>query len=279
MGARLGSGFCGLPAVRLIDFRTPISVTRRCFLGAMGGAAWAAAGPALLVLGAVGPLQPSWAQVPAPATGPWLGPASAQLRYQVSGKTKGLPYRAQAQLHWQLEPTGYQAHMEMKVLLLGSRHQRSRGTVSAGGLQPQRFEDESRRLRAVVFNPQQLTAQHLPDGDTESIPKSVQDRLSIFMQLAGWFNASPTAFVPGQRWQVPVMGLGGLETWTFVYRQASTVDTPDGALASVLLEREPRHPNDQRIELWLAPQLNHLPARIRIRHPNGDVADQVLTRP
>jgi hypothetical protein len=50
-------------------------------------------------------------------------------------------------------------------------------------------------------------------------------------------------------------------------------------MPSRLLEREARHPDDQRIELWLAPQLRHLPARIRIRHPNGDVADQVLTRP
>ncbi|MEN9384007.1 MAG: hypothetical protein RL323_1150 [Pseudomonadota bacterium] len=220
----------------------------------------------------------AWAALPATQS-PWSAPPTTQLRYHVSGKTNGIPYRAQAALQWDIDSTRYQAHMEFKVFLLGSRHQRSQGTVGTSGLQPLRFEDESRRLRAVVFDPQQLTAQHLPEGTSETIPKAIQDRLSVFMQLAGWLNAAPQLPELGQRWHVPVMGLNGFETWTFVYRQDAPVDTSSGPMPSRLLEREARHPDDQRIELWLAPQLRHLPARIRIRHPNGDVADQVLTRP
>jgi Protein of unknown function (DUF3108) len=234
-----------------------------------------AAAGSLSACGTWGPR--AWA-TPLPAS-PWTAPPSAQLHYTVTGKTKGLPYRAQGVLDWQTDGTRYQAHMEIKVFLLGSRHQRSHGTVGPVGLRPLRFEDESRRLRSVVFDPQQLTAQHLPDGPTETVPFAIQDRLSVFMQLAGGFNAAPVPPKVGQRWQVPVMGINGFETWSFVHRQEASVDTATGPVPSHLLEREPRHPNDQRIELWLAPQLNHLPARIRIRHPNGDVADQVLTRP
>ncbi len=229
-------------------------------------------------LGAVGLWSPT-AKATNATAGPWATPASAQLRYQVTGKTKSLPYRAQGVLDWQTDGARYQAHMEIKVFLLGSRHQRSHGTVGTAGLRPLRFEDESRRLRTVVFDPQQLTAQHLPENEIETVPPTIQDRLSVFMQLAGWFNAATAAPKAGQRWHVPVMGINGFETWTFVHRQETAVETPAGPMPSHLLEREPRHPNDQRIELWLAPQLNHLPARIRIRHPNGDVADQVLTRP
>lgn len=53
---------------------------------------------------------------------------------------------------------------------------------------------------------------------------------------------------------------------------------PAGPVSARLLRREPRHPHDSRVELWLAPALAHLPVRIRITQANGDVADQRLSR-
>jgi hypothetical protein len=38
--------------------------------------------------------------------------------------------------------------------------------------------------------------------------------------------------------------------------------------------RNPRREFDQRVELWLAPALGYLPARIRITEANGDYIDQ-----
>ena len=38
--------------------------------------------------------------------------------------------------------------------------------------------------------------------------------------------------------------------------------------------RNPRQAYDQKVEVWLAPQLGYLPARIRITETNGDSIDQ-----
>ena len=45
------------------------------------------------------------------------------------------------------------------------------------------------------------------------------------------------------------------------------------------LTKEPTVEFDQRIEVWLAPSLGHLPVRMRITQANGDVADQRLITP
>jgi hypothetical protein len=45
-------------------------------------------------------------------------------------------------------------------------------------------------------------------------------------------------------------------------------------LQGVKLERLPRDPYDQKVEVWLSPQLAYLPVRIRITDANGDYVDQ-----
>ena len=59
---------------------------------------------------------------------------------------------------------------------------------------------------------------------------------------------------------------------------AETLSLPVGPTAAVRLTRLPRQPYDQQVDLWFAPSLGYLPVRLRVTHPNGDVADQVLRR-
>ena len=45
-------------------------------------------------------------------------------------------------------------------------------------------------------------------------------------------------------------------------------------VATLRLVRNPRREFDQKLEVWLAPGLAFLPARIRITEANGDYVDQ-----
>ena len=45
-------------------------------------------------------------------------------------------------------------------------------------------------------------------------------------------------------------------------------------MAAVKLTRNPRREYDQKVEIWLAPALAYLPARIRMTQANGDFVDQ-----
>jgi hypothetical protein len=49
---------------------------------------------------------------------------------------------------------------------------------------------------------------------------------------------------------------------------------PGGDQITLKLVRNPREEFDQKVELWLAPTLGYLPARIKITEQNGDYVDQ-----
>jgi hypothetical protein len=64
------------------------------------------------------------------------------------------------------------------------------------------------------------------------------------------------------------------EPWTFTIDAAETLTLPGGEQQSLRLTRLPRREYDQKVEIWLAPALAYLPARIRITQSNGDFIDQ-----
>ena len=204
-------------------------------------------------------------------------PASAQLSYNVEGQSKGLTYSATGSLDWRNEGSAYNARLEIRVFLLGSRTQTSQGQLSATGLQPERFGDKSRSERAAHFDRNQNRIRFSNNTPDAELLPGAQDRLSVFLQLAGLLNARPEAYASGQSIDIPVAGTSGSETWRFQVQGLASLDLPAGSLIARHLVREPREPRDTRVDIWLAPSLGHLPVRIRLTQDNGDVVDQRLS--
>ena len=203
-------------------------------------------------------------------------PASAQLSYNVEGKSKDLNYNATGSLDWRNEGRAYSARMEIRVFLLGSRVQTSQGELAVTGLQPERFADKRRSERAAHFDRIENRIRFSNNAmDAELLP-GAQDRLSVFLQLAGLLNARPEAFSTGQTIDIPVAGTSDSETWRFQVQELTPLELPAGNLIARHLVREPRQPRDTRVDIWLAPSLGHLPVRIRLTQDSGDVVDQQL---
>jgi hypothetical protein len=209
--------------------------------------------------------------------GPAQPPASAQLRYSVEGQSKGLNYSASGSLDWRNDGNAYTARMEIRVFLLGSRAQTSEGRLVATGLEPERFADKSRSERAAHFDRPQGRIRFSNNAPDAELLSGAQDRLSVFLQLAGLLNARPEAYPAGHFIAMPVAGVSGSEIWRFQVQGLTSVDLPAGSLIARHLVREPREPRDTRVEIWLAPSLGHLPVRIRLAQENGDVVDQRLS--
>ena len=55
-----------------------------------------------------------------------------------------------------------------------------------------------------------------------------------------------------------------------------TLELPGGSKQTIRLSRQPRKQYDQIAHLWLAPDLQYLPVRIRLTQANGDFADLQL---
>lgn len=205
-------------------------------------------------------------------------PASTRLLYDVTGSVKGIAYKAQGTLDWAVANGRYDARMEMRVMLLGSRSQTSTGRVGPGGLMPERFADKSRSEKAAHFDAAQQRIRFSNNAPEAPLQAGAQDRLSLFMQIAGLLQARPQAYAAGQTIDMQVAGTGDAPVWRFQVGEESTIQLPAGEFKVRHLVRQPRKDFDSTVEMWLAPRLNHLPVRLRVTQSNGDVADQQLSQ-
>lgn len=200
-------------------------------------------------------------------------PPPARLDFEVRGQAKRLQYSASAELVWQHDGQQYQARQEIRVLFLGSRAQTSVGEITPLGLQPRRFGDRSRSEKAAHFDFAQGQVTFSANNPAARIAPGAQDRLSVFLQLSAMLAAAPQAYPAGTRIQVPTVSSRAADLWTFTIGDTETLDLPLGPVRAVALERLPVRDYDQKAQVWLAPELDYLPVRIRITQTNGDFAE------
>ncbi|MDM7455684.1 MAG: DUF3108 domain-containing protein [Tepidimonas sp.] len=208
----------------------------------------------------------------------WQSPPAGQMEYEVLGETKGLNYRANAVLDWRPDGRRYRLELALRAFLVGSRVQISRGALTPMGLQPARFEDRARRERWLTFDwsaaPEPGRARTDGDAFIESLPLGTQDRLGVFIQLGGWV----AAMKPGQRWHIPVAGLGRLEHWTVEVVGREPITVPAGRFEALHLRRMTEGAQDLRVEAWYTPAIAGLPVRLLLQQPNGERVEQRLRR-
>lgn len=213
------------------------------------------------------------------APGPWpfkLVPP-LRARYTVEARVRGLPFHARAEILWQHDGRRYRARQEIGALFLGARVQTSEGLLQAEGLAPERYADRTKSEVAAHFDRAQgrvVFSANTPDAPLYPL---AQDRLSLFLQLAGWWNAAPERFEPGTELTLEVVGPRSAEPWRFVFGADEHLDTPLGALSARRVLREGSGRYDLKAELWLGPPPVHgLPIRIRLTQANGDFVDLLI---
>ncbi|WCM87769.1 DUF3108 domain-containing protein [Acidovorax sp. NCPPB 3576] len=204
-------------------------------------------------------------------------PDPVRLEFEVNGQAKKFNYRASAELLWRHDGARYEARQEIKAFLIGARSQTSTGQVTASGLQPERFGDKARSEQAAHFNFGQGRVTFSANTPQAAIGAGAQDRLSVFIQLGALLAAAPERYPDGTQITLTTVGARYADRWTFTVEGTEMLDLPRGATPALKLQRLPRKEYDQKAELWLAPSLGFLPARIRITQSNGDFADLRLS--
>ncbi len=187
-------------------------------------------------------------------------------------------FSATAMLDWNHDGQNYQAMMEISAFLVGSRSQTSSGLLGPEGLKPERFVDRARRERETRFDHAAGLVRHGAGGTDLPMPAGTQDKLSVFLQLALRLGQLASQPEPGDQWTVPVAATRAIENWTFDWRGTEELELPAGRLLTWHLQRKPQQAGEVGIELWLAPELGHLPVRLRLVQDNGDNIEQRLSR-
>lgn len=215
-------------------------------------------------------------QTPQQAPPPARLPPPTRLAFDVSGQAKKFAYSARAELLWQHDGSRYEARQEISAFLVGTRAQRSVGTITAQGLMPDKFSDKSRSEQAAHFDYAQGRVTFSANTPQAPASPGVQDRLSVFIQLGALLAADPGRFVPGTQITLTTVSARSADRWTFTIEGPETLDLPSGTTPALKLQRLPRKDYDQKAELWVAPSLGYLPVRIKLTQANGDFADLQL---
>lgn len=203
-------------------------------------------------------------------------PTSALLSYKLQGQSKGFNYFANGELLWQQDGQRYDARLEVSAFLMGSRTQTSTGTLGPEGLMPTRFGDKTRSELAAHFQRDKNIISF--SANTPSVPllKGAQDRLSVIIQAGALLAGDPERYPTGTMLSFQIVSQREAEVWQFSVEKEETLQLPYGPVVAVKLSRTPRREFDQRIDVWLAPELGYLPVRLHVTNANGDWLDQTL---
>ena len=216
-------------------------------------------------------------------------PPSTRLSYTLTGDYRG-PVQGQAQVEWLRSGTRYQVHLDLSVgpsfAPLLSRRITSEGEITDQGLQPRRYDEET---RVALGSPRRLSIAldadlvRLPGGAQIPRPAGVQDSASQFVQMTWLFTTQPQLLQPGRTIEMPLALPRRVEPWLYDVVGTETLATPAGAVETVHVK--PRRESaaagrggDLAAELWVAPSLQYLPVRIVIRQDAQTYVDLLIER-
>lgn len=243
----------------------------------MQGFALRATGSLLLALALV----PATAQEAPPAIKrPFELPPSADLHYALQARQRGFSLKGEAIVTLRAGDGKYSVSAESRVPVLGTiTADRSSGTVDAFGLAPGEFTEK--RLRkdptTATFDREAKALRFSESKQVYPLQGGEQDRASITWQLAAVARAAGGRFKPGSEWPFFVAGRSDAETWVFKVLRREKVRTGLGDVDAIVVARQPlADKKDQVLEIWLAPQQEWYPVKLRYADGDKEQVEQTL---
>jgi hypothetical protein len=185
-------------------------------------------------------------------------------------------------IHWASNGDGYEMVVSIPLPFVGTFSYESHGRLDAFGLAPERYS-EKRGHRPEEVTTFDRSAKRIGFTRTSArlaLPDGAQDRFSMVMQLASLVRGDPDAYQRGVTRSFYVVDDDSGELWPIETIGDESIRTAEGFLPARHFMRLPRHDGDRRrIDVWLAPSLGWLPARIVQTEPNGSQIELVWRGP
>ena len=229
------------------------------------------------------------ASAPAPSASsaePFEWPASTRLSYKLAGNVRG-EVHGDAQVEWIRRGNRYQVHLDITVGLpvapMITRRMSSDGELTEQGLAPRRYDEDTKvmfrdpRRLTMLFEPDAIV---MPNGQRRARVGGVQDTASQFVQLSWLFSTKPELLRAGNTVDFTLALPKSVDRWVYDVLAQEPVFTSFGPVEAFHLKpRRISRPGGELVaEVWFAPQLRYLPARIRIEQDPETFIDLVLSR-
>ncbi|MGI4811768.1 MAG: DUF3108 domain-containing protein [Janthinobacterium lividum] len=183
-------------------------------------------------------------------------------------------------IHWQTDKGRYVLDVSIALPFVGTYRYLSEGAIDDYGLAPAQYTEQRGHRGGTVTRferaaqPPRITFSG--GAAATSLPHGAQDRFSMVLQMSALVRGDPSRYQPGVTRQFFVADDDSGETWSIAAVGKESIQTQVGPMDTVHFTRLPRHDGDQRkIDLWLAPGLDWLPARFMQTEPNGTQVELV----
>ena len=201
-------------------------------------------------------------------------PRSAELSYASSGTLANASFDVMTRLNWRQDGDYYEASWPFYLIKSGDRGQRSRGLVAPSGLLPVLYTWRTDKPEDTRFDYQSHQLQ-FPAGASVPLPPGAQDPLSVVFQLSGLLAADPQKYPIGSTLTLPVSDGQTAQPATFQIVAEETMSALRDANLRTLHLRRTAPEGQGELDLWLAPSLDYLPARVRMVLPGGGHVEHV----
>ncbi|MFZ5548536.1 MAG: DUF3108 domain-containing protein [Pseudomonadota bacterium] len=215
------------------------------------------------------PLPPAVAVAAASAPAAFDWPPSTRLSYDLVGYYRGPAY-GNAKVEWLREGPRYQVRLEVRIPPIGGRRMLSDGLLGPNGLSPRRYDEETEvalretTRQTVLFEADRIVLANKKVNDP--LP-GVQDTASQFVQMTWLFLTKPELLQVGRSVDFPLALPRRVGMWTYDVAEQVDLQLPFGEVKAFHLVPRPgnRRPKEWTLEVWIAPSLQYLPAKIVMR--------------
>lgn len=207
-------------------------------------------------------------------------PPPAALKYDVQALREGQKVYGSGTIRWQTDGNSYRVSGEAGVLFFTVLNFSSEGLLDADGIAPVLYTEKRFRKAATNTHFQRERNSISFSASTASYPRhgGEQDRASVIWQLAGIGRGDSARFAPGAEIDLFVAGVRDAETWRIRVIGQESIALPAGATVAWHVLRVPRAGSfEQQLDIWLDPQREWYPVRLRYTDNNGDYLDMAAS--
>lgn len=208
-------------------------------------------------------------------------PPSVELKYNVKALQKGQNYHGSGKITWQSAGGSYTIDGEAGALFITVLDFKSEGEINGFGVAPVTYTQKRFRKPATIttFHRELNTINFSSSNNSYPRTGGEQDRASVVWQLASIARGDTAQFSPGVVIDLFVAGPTDAETWRMqvIGQEQITVGSSDLNAWHIIRVPQPGS-HEQRLDIWLAPQEQWYPVKLRFTETDGDYLDMSLSK-
>ena len=207
-------------------------------------------------------------------------PPSAVLKYDVQALRDGQMVYGSGKISWQSDGGNYIVEGEASILFFTLLNFKSMGVIDEFGVAPVIYSEKRFRRSGTNthFHRERNTISFSASTITYPRKGGEQDRASIIWQLTGIGRGDGGKFKPDAEIDVFVAGVRDGSPWCVRVIGEEEIETGSGKVNAWHLARIPKSGSyDQKLDIWLAPDHEWYPVKLRFTEANGEYLDMLLS--